>query len=59
MNAFDAVYDAYAEKVYQEKVEQAEAERNANVYDNVVNANGICLGESIKNIMNQNFDIKR
>ena len=52
VEAAKAEIDAYAEKVYQEKVAQAEAERNANVYDNVVNANGICLGESIKNIMN-------
>lgn len=52
VEAAKAEIDAYAEKVYQEKVAQAEAERNANVYDNIVNANGICLGESIKNIMN-------
>ena len=52
VEAAKAEIDAYAEKVYQEKVAQAQAERNANVYDNVVNANGICLGESIKNIMN-------
>ena len=52
VEAAKAEIDAYAEKVYQEKVAQAEAERNANVYDNIVNANGICLSESIKNIMN-------
>ena len=47
-----AEIDAYAEKKYAEMKAQEEAERNANVYDNVVNANGICLGESINNIMN-------
>ena len=47
-----AEIDAYAEKVYKEKLAEAEAARNANVFDNIVNANGICLGESIKNIMN-------
>lgn len=47
-----AEIDAYAEKKYAEMKEQEEAERSALVFDNVVNANGICLGESIKNIMN-------
>ena len=47
-----AEIDAYAEQVFAAKKAEQEAERKALVFDNVVNNNGICLKESINNILN-------
>ncbi len=47
-----AEINAYAEQVFAAKKAEQEAEQKALVFDNVVNNNGICLKESINNILN-------